>query len=159
MVRRIPIRAKVAGALTVPLLALVVIAGIGASTNARTASRVMSQSDMATASIGHAGLIAALQTERNLAVLDMFELSGRLELEAPDAATSRTQTDAAVTALHHEITGQDDTLDAEVCAEMLTGMEPMDEALRSSGHYGPRVEVAPDADVQTRLLAFIGRRR
>ena len=29
--------------------------------------------------------------------------------------------------------------------------------LRASGQYGPRVEVADDADVQTRLLAFIGR--
>jgi hypothetical protein len=33
----------------------------------------------------------------------------------------------------------------------------MDEALRQSGHYGPRVTVAADADVQTQLLAFIGR--
>jgi hypothetical protein len=36
-------------------------------------------------------------------------------------------------------------------------MLPMDEALRQSGQYGPRVHVADDADVQTRLLAFIGR--
>lgn len=40
---------------------------------------------------------------------------------------------------------------------MLEGMLPMDEALRQSGHYGPKVEVPDDADVQTRLLAFIGR--
>ena len=25
------------------------------------------------------------------------------------------------------------------------------------GHYGPRVEVPDDADVQTKLLAFVGR--
>jgi hypothetical protein len=36
-------------------------------------------------------------------------------------------------------------------------MEPMDEVLRASGHYGPRVRVPEDADEQTRLLAFIGR--
>jgi uncharacterized protein (TIGR03086 family) len=54
-------------------------------------------------------------------------------------------------------TGQDDTLDPRTCAEMLAGMEPMEEALRSSGHYGPRVEVPGDADAQTRLIAFIGR--
>jgi hypothetical protein len=34
----------------------------------------------------------------------------------------------------------------------------MDKVLRTSGHYGPRVEVASDADAQTRLIAFIGRR-
>ena len=30
--------------------------------------------------------------------------------------------------------------------------------MRGSGQFGPRVEVPADADVQTRLLAFIGRR-
>jgi uncharacterized protein (TIGR03086 family) len=54
-------------------------------------------------------------------------------------------------------TGQDETLDPEMCAEMLAGMEPIDELLRSSGQYGPAVPVPDDADVQTRLIAFIGR--
>ncbi len=54
-------------------------------------------------------------------------------------------------------TGQDETLDPAKCAEMLEGMKPMDDVLRQSGHYGPRVEVADDAEVQTQLLAFIGR--
>jgi uncharacterized protein (TIGR03086 family) len=54
-------------------------------------------------------------------------------------------------------TGQDDTLDPERCAAMLAGMEPIEELLRQSGQYGPRVEVGEDADVQTRFIAFIGR--
>jgi uncharacterized protein (TIGR03086 family) len=54
-------------------------------------------------------------------------------------------------------TGQDETLDPQRCAEMLEGMLPMDEVLRQSGQYGPRVEVPEDADLQTKLLAFIGR--
>lgn len=54
-------------------------------------------------------------------------------------------------------TGQDEHLDPARCAVLLEGMLPLDEVLRRSGHYGPRVEVGDDADVQTRLLAFIGR--
>ena len=54
-------------------------------------------------------------------------------------------------------TGQDETLDLDKCAAMLEGMVPMDDLLRQSGQYGPRVEVPDDADVQTKLLAFIGR--
>jgi uncharacterized protein (TIGR03086 family) len=54
-------------------------------------------------------------------------------------------------------TGQDETLDPEKCRVLLAGMEPMDDVLRASGQYGPRVDVPADADVQTRLLAFIGR--
>lgn len=55
-------------------------------------------------------------------------------------------------------TGLDEQLDEQISAELLAGMEPIDEMLRSSGHYGPRVEVGDDADVQTRLIAFTGRR-
>jgi len=54
-------------------------------------------------------------------------------------------------------TGQDETLDPELCAAMLEGMLPLDDMLRQSGQYGPRVEVPDDADPQTKLLAFIGR--
>ncbi|AGZ41503.1 TIGR03086 family metal-binding protein [Actinoplanes friuliensis] len=54
-------------------------------------------------------------------------------------------------------TGQDDSLDAAFCAQLLAGMESMEDVIRSSGQYGARVEVPADADVQTRLLGFIGR--
>ena len=54
-------------------------------------------------------------------------------------------------------TGQDDTLDPTLSAELLAGMEPIDELLRSSGQYGPAVPVADDAPVQDRMVAFIGR--
>lgn len=54
-------------------------------------------------------------------------------------------------------TGQDETLDPDKCREMLEGMLPLDEMLRASGQYGNRVPVPDDADVQTRLIGFIGR--
>ena len=54
-------------------------------------------------------------------------------------------------------TGQDETLDPERCAVLLDGMQPLDDLLRSSGQFGPKVDVPADADVQTRMLAFIGR--
>ncbi len=55
-------------------------------------------------------------------------------------------------------TGQDETLDAELVERMYEGMQPMDEVLRSSGHFGPKAEVNDDADTQTKLIAFTGRR-
>jgi uncharacterized protein (TIGR03086 family) len=54
-------------------------------------------------------------------------------------------------------TGQDDQLDPDFCAQLLGGMEPMEEVMRSSGQYGARVEVPTEADAQTRMLGFIGR--
>jgi uncharacterized protein (TIGR03086 family) len=55
-------------------------------------------------------------------------------------------------------TGLDETLDADVVHDMLVQMEPLDDMLRASGQYGPRVDVPADADEQTRLIAFTGRR-
>ena len=55
-------------------------------------------------------------------------------------------------------TGLDESLDGEVVRRLVAEMEPYDEALRASGHYGPRVAVPEGADEQTRLLAFLGRR-
>jgi uncharacterized protein (TIGR03086 family) len=54
-------------------------------------------------------------------------------------------------------TGQDDTLDAAMCAELLDGMIPFEDAMRASGQYGPRVTVPGDAPAQDRMLGFIGR--
>jgi uncharacterized protein (TIGR03086 family) len=54
-------------------------------------------------------------------------------------------------------TGQDDRLDPDACAAFVEGMEPMEELIRGSGQYGPRVAVPDDAGAQARLLGFIGR--
>lgn len=54
-------------------------------------------------------------------------------------------------------TGQEVDLDRDHAAELLAGMRPVEELLRSSGQYGPAVPVADDADVVEQLMAFIGR--
>ena len=41
---------------------------------------------------------------------------------------------------------------------MFDGIQSMDEVLRSSGQFGPKIDVDADADVQTKLIAFVGRR-
>ena len=54
-------------------------------------------------------------------------------------------------------TGQPDRLDDEHATELLAGMEPLDEMLRASGQYGPKVEPPAGADPTDRLMAFVGR--
>lgn len=53
--------------------------------------------------------------------------------------------------------GTNDRLNPEACEKAMTDLEPIDTLLRGPGFYGPKVEPAPDADVQDRLLAFLGR--
>lgn len=54
-------------------------------------------------------------------------------------------------------TGQDERLDEQRCKAMYEGMLPLDELLRSSGQFGPRVDVPEDASYQDKLIGFIGR--
>jgi uncharacterized protein (TIGR03086 family) len=58
--------------------------------------------------------------------------------------------------------GVDVELDADEIARQAAGIAQMppgvDEAMRASGHFGPRIEVPEDADALTRVLAFNGRR-
>jgi uncharacterized protein (TIGR03086 family) len=55
-------------------------------------------------------------------------------------------------------TGQDETLDEDMSRELYEGMVPIEDLLRGSGQYGPAVPVPDDADWQTRMLGFIGRK-
>lgn len=54
--------------------------------------------------------------------------------------------------------GADERLDPLNVARVLATLEPMGDAMRRPGIFGPRVDVAADADPQTRLLTFTGRR-
>ena len=40
---------------------------------------------------------------------------------------------------------------------MFDGIQEVDEMLRQSGQYGPKINVNAEADVQIRLIAFLGR--
>ena len=54
--------------------------------------------------------------------------------------------------------GADDRLNVQACEKALADLEPIDALLRGPGFYGPKLEPESDADVQDRLLAFLGRR-
>lgn len=45
----------------------------------------------------------------------------------------------------------------DYAAMLLAGLEGIEEMLRASCHYGQRVDADDDAEVATRLIAFIGR--
>jgi uncharacterized protein (TIGR03086 family) len=98
------------------------------------------------------------------AALDDAEIAGRVHETPMGPSTFAQALDMICTAdiLIHtwdlaRSTGLDETLDTVEVHRMLQGIEPMDEPMRQSGQYGPRVEVADDADEQSQLLAFMGR--
>jgi uncharacterized protein (TIGR03086 family) len=48
-------------------------------------------------------------------------------------------------------------LDPELVERAYNAAMPMDELIRSSGMFGPRIDFADDADPQSKMLAFFGR--
>ncbi|MEN3121310.1 TIGR03086 family metal-binding protein [Janibacter terrae] len=54
-------------------------------------------------------------------------------------------------------TGQDDRLDEDFIAGALAGMSAQAEMIRGSGQFGQAQPLPPDATVQERFFAFIGR--
>lgn len=53
--------------------------------------------------------------------------------------------------------GLDITLDPDLAGQLLAGMKPMEEMIRSSKQFGEQRPVAEDADTTAQLIAFIGR--
>jgi len=53
--------------------------------------------------------------------------------------------------------GIDVELDAELVERAHKAALPMDSMIRSSGMFGPRVDVDDAADPQSKMLAFFGR--
>jgi uncharacterized protein (TIGR03086 family) len=54
--------------------------------------------------------------------------------------------------------GADEQLDDQACATVLESLEPIDAMIRQPGIFGPKLDVAPGATAQDRLLAFTGRK-
>lgn len=53
--------------------------------------------------------------------------------------------------------GAEPGLDPSRCEAVVAGAEAYEEGMRSSGQYGPRVEVSADASAQDRMIGFLGR--
>jgi uncharacterized protein (TIGR03086 family) len=102
------------------------------------------------------GLLALLEDP------DVAETS--FDAGPPGVMTVETAIDRLVTGdvLVHtwdlaKATGQSVRLDSVMSAQMVEGMQTIDELLRNSGHYGPKVPAPEGADAATRLIAFTGR--
>ncbi|HMC41207.1 MAG TPA: TIGR03086 family metal-binding protein [Acidimicrobiales bacterium] len=56
-------------------------------------------------------------------------------------------------------TGQDESLDPDQLRRMISAVGSMpEEVMRADGMFGPQIDVAEDADDQTKFLGYVGRR-
>jgi signal transduction histidine kinase len=107
-VRRVPIRMKLAGALVVPLLALVIVTVLEVVQSSRDVEQVREQTALAESSIGPASLLSRLEDERNAAgVWLLGPVAGdQINLPIEDNGEARDGTDAALEEFRAEIETQ-----------------------------------------------------
>jgi len=110
--RRIRIRTKLATALAVPLVALVVVAAIEVASSTREADDGRSQAELAKATAGPGSFLINLQNERNRAAIDLIGLGKATTLPVNSNAEARPLTDGSLTELQAELGARGDAVTA-----------------------------------------------
>ena len=129
MSRRVSIRSKLAGALAVPLVALVAVTVIEGVRTSRDRVEVSRQTDLARAVIGPTGLLTTLQNERAWPPAEMGGIEGTITVPVEGYEETRGQTDAAIVAFEQKwIRGNEAVADAFDVA--LDGLADLDDVRR-----------------------------
>jgi signal transduction histidine kinase len=126
---RLPIRLKLALALSVPLVAMGIVTVIEVTGLASKASEVRDQTNLAAATIGPNGLITALQNERNWATAYLVGVQSQLRLEVSGFDETRAATDAALGQFEAELDRRGEAARAAF-APALDGLAQRDELRR-----------------------------
>jgi signal transduction histidine kinase len=100
--RRTHIRSKLAMALAVPLIALVVVAGYEVVNAKSQVDDAREQAELVDGSLGPGSLVVHLQNERNRAAINLIGLGAAAELAVKDNPHARSFTDPAAEAFRRE---------------------------------------------------------
>jgi len=127
-VRRIPIRAKLAAALSVPLLALFLLSGLEVVHLTAGVDEVETQTEIATAAVGPGGLITHLQNERTYAAVKSVGSDESLGVRVPVEGYDETRalTDESLAMVRDEIAGRGPEVQAAY-APALAGLDALEQ--------------------------------
>lgn len=125
MLRGVPIRLKLAGAVAVPLGALVGMTVFEAADAGTRIADVREQTELARSVMGPSGVLAMLQNERSWFVVAVLELEDQVTVPVEGYEPTRSQTDAAIGALRAEL-DRNDTIDRDAIEPALEGLDTLD---------------------------------
>ena len=101
------IRSKLAAALAVPLVALVVMSGLQAVQAQEDSDRIEAEADRAFTALGPGSVTAALQNERNFLSLELIGLSGATKLAVASVPEAIEATDQALAQLEGAVSSME----------------------------------------------------
>jgi signal transduction histidine kinase len=110
IMRRVPIRMKLAAALAVPLLGLFAFTAIEVVETTQQASQVRAQTELARSGLGPAGVIATLQNERTWAVVDRVGMGPLIQAPVVGYEETRRATNEAIAAFRETVSGSSDVV-------------------------------------------------
>jgi signal transduction histidine kinase len=110
--RRVPIRLKLAAALSIPLLALTAVTVLEVLKSADEVDEIRDQTDLAKAAIGPSGLIASLQNERTWPGIDLVGFGGQVTVPVEGYEETRAETDRALDEFRERVTSEGDAIAA-----------------------------------------------
>jgi signal transduction histidine kinase len=101
--RRVPIRLKLAAALSIPLLALGVVTVLEVLKSVDEVSQIRAQTELAEAAIGPGGLITTLQNERTWPAVDLIGQGDAVQIPVKGYDETRSDTDEALAQFREQL--------------------------------------------------------
>jgi signal transduction histidine kinase len=150
---KLTIRSKFAAALAVPLAALAALAGVQVRDAWTTRDDVRRQADLATSSIGPAGLLTALQNERAFQTLRATGAQDSVELPVASAKEARVATDFALGSFRSSL----DDLDPAAADAYLPALGTVDAGLRELRSIADFLAEDASPDQQAQASDLFGR--
>jgi signal transduction histidine kinase len=137
-VRRLTIRRKLAVALAVPLVALIVLTGIEIVGASVAVDDVSEQTDLARSVIGPAGIVTALQNERTWLAVYLIGQEATVAVPVEGTEETRAQTDEAIAAFEEDLTGGNETV-SQAFGETVQALSELDQVRAEvDANAGPR---------------------
>jgi signal transduction histidine kinase len=126
---------KLAGALAVPLVALVVVTALEVVQSSEDASQVHDQSALAEISVGPASVLSRLEDERNAAAVYLLDQQEAFALPIEDNAAARTATDAALAEFASEVESRGGDIEAAYrpALDAMSGLTELRDGIDSFG--------------------------
>ena len=141
--RRVPIRLKLAAALSIPLLALGVVTVLEVVKSVNDVSEVREQTDLAVSATGPSGVITALQNERTWPGVDLVGYAGAVTVPVEGYEQTRADTDEAIRQFRDLVTAKG----GAIAAAYVPVLDQLDQLEQLRAEIDANVAAMPERDI------------
>ena len=142
MTSKLTIRSKLAAALAVPLIALAALVAVQVRDSVGDTNNAHTQADLATSATGPAGIVSALQNERNLQGARAIGADKQVDLPVKTAPEATAATDKAITDFRSSL----DNLDPQAADAYLPALAAIERGIGDIRKTADTLGATPSLD-------------